>query len=165
MKRLLFLTIISLIALVGCSDKSDDPKVNDGDRKLPVNTKEEYGKMTVNMVIDEKGFFWISNTNSVTLGDEINLRNNNEDGDFMILEEGPNGRTIYSFDGHENNENNRWIILSPSCGEYSEEEGMGQCDDNVDSIILEDGIEIVLLYADMKELTYVEDDTSETIEK
>ena len=138
MKKLTMLLLTGVILLSGC--------VKDEGEK--VETKDHYSMMYSNIVYGEEIHMWSTNTNSKTLGDEINRTNNDEK--FIELEETPDGRVIHSFKGNENNENNRWVILSESCGES------GQCVDDVDSIELEDKAEFVILYADMKDLTEVE---------
>lgn len=155
MKKILLFIILGILIVSGCASTDDEPIDDDTGEDIPVEDLKDYYEMVnVNISYGDETYFWASNTNSRTLGAAIATESYHND--FFELEDTADGRVIHSYEGFENNEDNRWIILSESCGEELEEEVSQQCDDDVDSIILDEEKSFMILYADMDDLDLVE---------
>jgi len=90
------------------------------------------------MVNFSGGFGFGANTDSKTLGEEIDKFNKFHD-PKIILKQTKDGRVIHSFDGMENNDKYEWEITSEDC------KG-GICSKDVDSIKLDKDMEFVIMY-------------------
>lgn len=144
MKRVLILiTLFSLSLLVACSD---DGLNEDGEVKDSAESEEEYvddfddgyKEVEATVIAEEGSHFWVSNTDSETLADE--LQRLAEMGDPYELKETDEGRILYSIEGVANDESNSWKVYSESC------ESGQECPDNLDEIILEEGMKFVIIY-------------------
>lgn len=131
MKKVLLFLIVGIIFLVGCSDNED----------VEVNTKDYYEMVTMNIINDDETLLWASNSNARTLGAAIDEENKYED--FFQLKETSEGRIIESYQDTKNKGDNQWMIFSESCGETQ------ICDTNVDSIILDEELEFIIIYEDV----------------
>lgn len=127
MRKLILILLLATLALSACSS---EPEIE--------STKDYYEMVSANIIYGEETLLWASNTNSRTLGDEIDRENEYEE--FLELKKTDEGRIIHSFKGHENNEDKRWMIFSESCGEDQ------RCTDNVDEIILDEEREFIIIY-------------------
>lgn len=108
------------------------------------NIRDEYNQVSVSILSEEESHFWASNTNAKTLGEAIDREN--EFGDFLLLEDTPDGRIIKSFNGIENEGDFEWTLLSKDCGEDD------KCQKDVDSIDLDKELEFIIVYTDDEEI-------------
>lgn len=144
MKRVLILiTLFSLTLLVACSDDglNEDGKVKDSaesEEEYVDDFDDEYKEVEATVITEEGSHFWVSNTNSETLADE--LQRLAEMGDPYELKETDEGRILYSIEGVANDESNSWKVYSESC------EGGQECPDNLDEIVLEEGMKFIIIY-------------------
>lgn len=143
MKRVLILiTLFSLSLLVACSnDGLKDREVKDSaesEEEYADDFDDEYKEVEATVITEEGSHFWVSNTNSETLADE--LQRLAEMGDPYELKETDEGRILYSIEGVANDESNAWKVYSDSC------EGGQECPDNLDEIVLEEGMKFVIIY-------------------
>lgn len=146
MKRILILiTLFSLSLLVSCSGDglNEDGEVKDSaesekDYVDDFDFDDGYKEIEATVIVEEGSHFWVSNTNSETLADE--LQRLAEMGDPYELKETDEGRILYSVEGVANDESNSWKVYSESC------EGGQECPDNLDEIILEEGMEFIIIY-------------------
>lgn len=144
MKRVLILiTLFSLTLLVACSDDglNEDGKVKDSaesEEEYVDDFDDEYKEVEATVITEEGSHFWVSNTDSETLADE--LQRLAEMGDPYELKETDEGRILYSVEGVANDESNSWKVYSESC------EGGQECPDNLDEIVLEEGMKFVIIY-------------------
>lgn len=153
MKRLTLVMIVAFFVITGCSSDNEKEEVTEDDiadtEETAEDIKDYYEMVSINITYGDVSEFWASNSNARTLGSAIDEDNRHVD--FFELKETDKGRIINSLEGYENDEDNRWIILSESCGENQ------QCDDDVDSILLDEEKEFMIIYADMEDLDFVED--------
>lgn len=144
MKRVLILiTLFSLTLLVACSDDglNEDGKVKDSaesEEEYVDDFDDEYKEVEATVITEEGSHFWVSNTDSETLANE--LQRLAEMGDPYELKETDEGRILYSVEGVANDESNSWKVYSESC------EGGQECPDNLDEIVLEEGMKFVIIY-------------------
>ena len=140
---LILITLFSLSMLVACSN---DGLNEDGEVKGSAESEEEYvddfddgyKEIEATVIIEEGSHFWVSNTDSETLADE--LQRLAEMGDPYELKETDEGRILYSIEGVANDESNAWKVYSESC------EGGQECPDNLDEIVLKGGVKFVIIY-------------------
>lgn len=142
-KVLILITLFSLTLLVACSDDglNEDGKVKDSaesEEEYVDDFDDEYKEVEATVITEEGSHFWVSNTNSETLADE--LQRLAEMGDPYELKETDEGRILYSIEGVANDESNSWKVYSESC------EGGQECPDNLDEIVLEEGMKFVIIY-------------------
>lgn len=97
-----------------------------------------YRMMEINIIYNDEVYYHAANTNSKTLGEELDWKNKYEDVKFTF-KKANGGRVIHSFAGVENNDKYEWIITSDSC------KG-GVCSTNIDSIKLDKEKEFMIIY-------------------
>lgn len=153
MKKMIFSLFLGVIILSGCNNTEEPNEVDEKVDELSWETKDYFEMVHIDVIHGDEVLSFSANTNARTLGDVIDEENSSRY--FIELEDVGDGRIVKAFNDFENNKDNRWVILSKSCSGEGEESQ--QCDDNVDSIILDDEEEFALLYVDMKDLEYVED--------
>lgn len=151
MKRILkVMTLLLLSLLMACSpneetewkdfpESQEDYIEESGDYIEETDELEgNYKNIQVNIVKEDNSDFFASNTDSETLGDELERMMDN--GDPYELKETNEGRILHAYEDVENAGEGKWKIFSDSCGEDQE------CPDDLDEIVLEDEAEFIIIY-------------------
>lgn len=102
--------------------------------------QDKYNMMEWNAFDDDAVHYYAANTNSKTLGEEIDTYNKYNEPKFK-LKRTDGGRVIHSFNNVENNDKYEWIITSEDC------KG-GVCSKNVDSIKLDRWKRFEIMYVE-----------------
>ena len=102
--------------------------------------QDVYRMMELNIFSGDTVEYYAANTNSKTLGEEIDAYNKYNEPKF-ILKKTNGGRIIHSFNNEENNDKYEWIITSEDC------KG-GVCPKNIDSIKLDKPKSFVIMYVE-----------------
>lgn len=109
-----------------------------GDFAVAYSWQDIYKMVQINILYGDTIQFYASNTNSKTLGEELDALNNINESKFKFKY--INGeRILYSFDSFEANDKFEWIIISDSCENRV-------CTNNIDRIKLDKEKDFTIIY-------------------